>query len=157
LPPLHSIDLRLGAQLKELAFRRAWFRAELEAKVPEMFRDLREFRDLTQSDMAQLAGMKQSAVSRFEKSRDATWKLETLLTLAEALDAQLSITLEASESVIARYEREEARPTRIGHATVGAEQGSEFNAKKISAGEKARPPAGRSQQSVLKREDRPWN
>ena len=37
--------------------------------------------------------MKQSAISRFESSRDAKWKLETLLKLAEALDAQLVISV----------------------------------------------------------------
>ena len=79
-----------------------------ESDVPEMFRDLREARDKTQIELADDAGMKQSAISRFESSRDAKWKLETLLKLAEALDAQLVISVVRAEDVIARYEREEA-------------------------------------------------
>lgn len=105
---LPSIDLRLAERLKDREFRREWFRAALEADVPELFRDLREARDMTQSDLADESGMKQSAISRFEKSRDAKWKFETLLTLADALDAQLVISIVRAEDVIARYEREES-------------------------------------------------
>ena len=54
--------------------------------------------------------MKQSAISRFEKSDEACWKFETLLKLAEALDAQLVISLIKSEDVTARYERSETGP-----------------------------------------------
>jgi transcriptional regulator with XRE-family HTH domain len=102
---LRSIDLKLAERLRDPEFRREWFRAQLEASVPEMFRDLREFRRYTQQDLAARAGMQQSAISRFEKSSDANWNLETLQTLAEALDAQLIISVERGEEVIARYER----------------------------------------------------
>ena len=105
---LPSIDLRLAERLKDREFRREWFRAALEADVPEMFRDLREAREMTQLELATESGMKQSAISRFEKSRDARWKFETLLTLADALDAQLVISIVRAEDVIARYEREES-------------------------------------------------
>lgn len=84
-------------------FRREWFRAELEASVPDLFRDLREIRGLTQADLAEKSEMKQSAISRFEASTEASWKLETLLRLADALDSRLSISLEPAESVIAKY------------------------------------------------------
>jgi transcriptional regulator with XRE-family HTH domain len=108
LVTLPSIDLRIADRLKDREFRREWFRAALETDVPEMFRDLREAREMTQIQLAAESGMKQSAISRFESSRDAKWKLETLLTLAEALDAQLLISVVPAEEVIARYEREEA-------------------------------------------------
>lgn len=100
---LNSIDLSLSERLKDREFRREWFRAELESSVPELFRELREARGLTQVDLAGLTEMKQSAISRFEASTDAVWKIETLLRIADALDAQLSISLEPSESVIQRY------------------------------------------------------
>lgn len=104
---LPSIDLSIAERLRDREFRRHWFRASLEADVPELFRDLREAREMTQSDLATEADMKQSSISRFEGSRDANWKFETLLRLAEALDAKLTIGLERAEDVIARYEREE--------------------------------------------------
>jgi transcriptional regulator with XRE-family HTH domain len=62
---------------------------------------------MTQTKLADATGMKQSAISRFEKSTDANWKFETLLTLAEALDAQLQIRVVRYEDVIRQFEREE--------------------------------------------------
>ena len=105
---LRSIDLRLADRLKDPEFRREWFRAQLEDSVPDMFRSLREERELTQNELAAKAGMQQSAISRFERERDAKWNFETLLRLAEALDAQLLISVIKAEDVIARYEIEEA-------------------------------------------------
>lgn len=104
---LHSIDLRVAERLKDREFRKEWFRAELETSVPEQFRDLREYREYTQSELAERASMKQSAISRFEVQRIANWKLETLLRLADALDAQLEIRLVRAEEVIAKFAREE--------------------------------------------------
>jgi HTH-type transcriptional regulator/antitoxin HipB len=105
---LQSIELDIASRLRENAeFRREWFRAELELGVPDQFRALREERDLTQTQLAAKAEMKQSAISRFEKSTDATWNFETLLKLAEALDAQLQIRVVRAEDAIARIEREE--------------------------------------------------
>ncbi|MGE0768356.1 MAG: helix-turn-helix domain-containing protein [Hyphomicrobiaceae bacterium] len=101
---LRSIDLKLRERLNQREFRLQWFRAQLEVTVPDMFRSLREDRDLTQKELAECAEMKQSAISRFEKSDEANWKLETLLKIADALDAQLVISLIKAEDVIARYE-----------------------------------------------------
>jgi transcriptional regulator with XRE-family HTH domain len=109
LATLSSIDLRIADRLKNREFRKHWFRAALESDVPEQFRDLREARGMTQSDLAESAAMKQSAISRFEVRREASWKLETLLKLADALDAKLSITVTPAEEVIEKCEREEAR------------------------------------------------
>lgn len=108
MAPLSSIDLRIAERLRDREFRRHWFRAALESNVPELFRDLRELRNMTQSELADAADMQQSAVSRFEIQRVANWKLETLLKLADALDAQLEILLVPAEDVIARHAREEA-------------------------------------------------
>ncbi len=104
----HYIDLNLFHRLQDEEFRREWFRSELEAKVPEMFRELREERSLTQKDLADATGMKQSAISRFERERTGKWKLETLLKLSEALDAQLDISVRKSEEVIEQYRIQES-------------------------------------------------
>jgi len=106
---LRSIDLKIRERLKERNFRRQWYRAQLEAHVPDMFRALRERRDMTQKELAASADMKQSAISRFEKSGEANWNTETLLKLADALDAQLVVSLVPSEDVIARYESSEGQ------------------------------------------------
>jgi transcriptional regulator with XRE-family HTH domain len=108
LATFSSIDLRIAERLKDREFRRHWFRAILENNVPEQFRDLREARNMTQTELAVAADMKQSAISRFESQRVANWKLETLLKMADALDAQLEILVIPAEQIIARHEHEEA-------------------------------------------------
>ena len=124
---LHSIDLTLAQRLRDREFRHEWFRGALEDSVPEQFRDLREYRNYTQSELATLANMKQSAISRFEVQRIANWKFETLLRLADALDAQLVIKLERAEDVITRYEREEVGSTSGPKSVLEAESAGEFN------------------------------
>ncbi len=103
---LRSIDLSINENLKNKEFRQEWFRAELEDSLSENFRAIRELRGLTQGELADLTGMRQSAVSRFEKSSTANWSVSTLLRIAEALDAKLSIMIEPSELAIQQYEKE---------------------------------------------------
>ena len=150
---LQSIDTKIAERLKDREFRREWFRAELEQNVPAMFRDLREERGLTQTDLADLVEMKQSAVSRFEKSAEPKWKFETLLRLAEALDAQLIVSLLKSEDAIKRYAEEEAQPAL--EKSTGPEQAASIiitNSilKGPSNHETARYSAERRDQSVFR-------
>lgn len=147
---LRYIDLGLVKELEDRDFRHEWFRAQLEADVPELFRDMREARDLTQSQLAEATGMKQSAISRFEGSRDATWKLLTLLKLAEALDARLTIGLERAEDVIARYKREEAEgsPPRGSVLSVAPVEGRNRNLGIQAMAEDSPLSAGAAQRST---------
>lgn len=108
-PPLElsDIDLSLTDRLADREFRKEWFRAELEERVPEAYKALRERRDLTQAELARLVGTKQSGISRFEKSSDASWQFDFLLRMAEALDARLRLVVEASEDVLGGYDEHE--------------------------------------------------
>ena len=119
---IRSIDLRLIERLGDPEFRREWFKAQLDYGVPEQFRTLRERRELTQTALAQKADMKQSAISRFEKSSDATWNFETLLKLADAMDAQLTISVTTAEDVIDRIKRAEAVQSDGGSSVLNAEK-----------------------------------
>lgn len=112
-----SIDFQLSKRLRDEEFRREWFRAQLEYGVPEQFRALREEREYTQTKLAEITGMKQSAISRFEKSTDANWKFETLLTLADALDAQLQIRVVRYEDVIREFEHKEQAASTLQSVT----------------------------------------
>jgi transcriptional regulator with XRE-family HTH domain len=155
---LHSIDLRIAYRLRDADFRREWFRAELEAMVPRLFRSLRERRDLTQNKLAEITGMKQSAISRFEVSTDAKWNFETLQTMAEAMDSRLYIGLEPAEDVIERVEREERRAA-ISHRSAADRSVDEGeNPNKI--GNSALTHLGRKLEElkpISKGEKRPWN
>lgn len=109
LKELSAINLGIAERLLDPEFRREWFRAELEASVPEAFRELRERREMTQGALAVAIGTKQPAICRFEKSTDAVWEFAYLLKMAEAMDARLRVVVEASEDVIAEYEAMEAQ------------------------------------------------
>lgn len=168
---LSSIDLRIADRLKEPGFRREWYRAILENKVPVQFRDLREARNMTQSDLATATGMKQSAISRFESQRVANWKLETLLKMADALDAQLEILLIPSEQVIAHHEAEEVAavqhsnsvtelPSRTGRFNDVGGLTSKFNAVFDSGRKALQLPTTdviAAKDLARRRSDRPWN
>jgi transcriptional regulator with XRE-family HTH domain len=64
---------------------------------------LRIERGLTQTKFAELAGMKQSAVSRIEQAEYASWALATLFRAAGALNARWRIILEPCEDAVKEF------------------------------------------------------
>ena len=100
-------DLGLTKELENRDFRNQFFRTEREIDIPFQIKSLRKLRKMNQAELAEIAGTKQSAISRLERSQDAKWELETLVKLAEALSARLAVTIEPFEDVIARYRAEE--------------------------------------------------
>lgn len=105
-----KIKSRLAAKLKQLKFRRRFFRARAQEEIAQQIRELRERRKLRQIDLAKNAKMKQSAISRIEQVGYSAWTFKTLLRVADALDAQVRVIFEASEDVIARYENGGGQP-----------------------------------------------
>ncbi len=103
-----STDLGLVKELEDRDFRNQFFRAEREIDIPAQVKNLRKFRKMNQEELANLVGTKQSAISRLERSQEAKFELETLVKLAEALDARLAVVFEPYEIVIARYRAESA-------------------------------------------------
>ena len=111
---LRSIDLKVADRLrKDPEFLREWFRAELETSVPDQMRALRELRDMTQAALAEATGydgekpMKQSAISRFERSTDAKWELPAVLRMAEAMGGIVRVLIIPAEHAIETIEAEE--------------------------------------------------
>lgn len=141
-----SIDLRIADELGNKDFRAEFFRAELAVDIPTQIKSLRKFRKLRQEDLADLIGTKQSAICRLEKSDDPVWKFETLLGIAEALDARLSVTFEPYEVVVARYRSEEKSQSKSSAANADTQTGQRENAS--ARNEKSSPersfPQGRS-------------
>src|SRR5262249_14440062 len=86
---------------------------------------LRKARELTQAKLADLSGMKQSAVSRIEQAEYASWTLATLFKVAAALDARWRMTLEPAEQAVKEFagidEAELAQPSTVRTAAA-AEQ-----------------------------------
>lgn len=103
LSALSSIDAELAKRLlSDRAFRNRYIRFWAQNEVATELRSLRKRRDKKQSEVAQLAGTGQSAISRIERADYDGWTYKTLLAIAEALHARLSITFEPIEDVAAR-------------------------------------------------------
>ena len=106
LSALLYTDLGIAEELNDKEFRDQFFRTEREIDIPAQLKNLRKLRKFTQDDLAEKTGMKQSAICRIERSRQANWELETLVKMAEALNARLSVVIEPFEIVAARYKAE---------------------------------------------------
>ena len=50
----------------------------------------RQYRKLTQKQLAELCDMRQSAIARLERTPDARWTVPTLMRIAAALDVRVS-------------------------------------------------------------------
>lgn len=96
-------DLGLTEELKDKDFRDQFFRTERELDIPAQLKGLRKQRGLSQGELAETIGTKQSAISRLENSSHGRWNLDFLVKISEALDARLAVVIEPYEAVIARY------------------------------------------------------
>ena len=56
----------------------------------------RQYRKLTQEQLAELTGMDQPTIARLEKTDDLHWTMPTLQRIAEALDMRVSADLVAN-------------------------------------------------------------
>ncbi|KKN61938.1 hypothetical protein LCGC14_0517070 [marine sediment metagenome] len=97
---LSSIKLGIADKLKDRGYRHRFFRGHAQDEVASRIKELREFRKLRQTDLAERCDMKQSAVSRIEQASYSRWNIDTLWRLAEALDVRMRITFEPMESVV---------------------------------------------------------
>ena len=101
---LSSIKLGIADKLKDRGYRHRFFRGHAQDEVASRIKELREFRKLRQTDLAERCDMKQSAVSRIEQASYSRWNIDTLWRIAEALDVRMRITFEPMENVIQKYE-----------------------------------------------------
>jgi transcriptional regulator with XRE-family HTH domain len=77
--------------MQEKEYRHGLINAQIEIDLPFQIRALRKQQDLTQPELAGLAGMKQSRISKMEKPGGASFTLETLRRLAKAFDVALIV------------------------------------------------------------------
>ena len=98
------IKLNLAEKLKDRDYRHRFFRGRAQDEVASLIKELREFRKLRQTDLAELCDMKQSAVSRIEQASYSRWNIDTLWRIAKALDLRMRITFEPMEDIIKQYQ-----------------------------------------------------
>ncbi len=70
------------------------------AFVSAQIKALREDRELSQEELAELIGTKQSGISRLERADYSAWKIETLRKLARAFGVRLRIGFEEFGTLI---------------------------------------------------------
>jgi transcriptional regulator with XRE-family HTH domain len=137
MEPAQSIDLNLKTKLKDKAYRQRFFLAQDSAHIAEQLISLRKRRGLNQTQVAELAGTKQPAISRAEQADYQNRKLETLRAIVEALDGRLRVIIEPAEDVLGEYETETTDQTDIARIDVPAEPAA--SAKDPEAQPKSEP------------------
>jgi DNA-binding Xre family transcriptional regulator len=110
------------------------FPAEIECFVSKNSRTIaaqvvyfRQFRKMTQEQLAAAAGMDQPAIARLEKTLDIHWTMPTLARIAEALDMKVS-----ADFIVGDGQRsEQQKMTTPDHNRSGASrlQGATTSAK----------------------------
>jgi transcriptional regulator with XRE-family HTH domain len=83
--------MHFPSDMHDEEYRHGLVTAQIEVDLPFQLRALRKQRVLTQPELADLAGMKQSRISKMEKPGGARFTLETLRRLAKALDVALIV------------------------------------------------------------------
>ncbi len=89
---MSDIDELLKEQLKDKEFAKAWEDTELEYQIKRMLIAARIEQKMTQKELAEKSGVRQSNISRIEKGA-CTPTLNTLKELAKGLGKQLRIEL----------------------------------------------------------------
>jgi transcriptional regulator with XRE-family HTH domain len=146
---LQSINLQLRELLSDPVRRQTFFRSMTQDEIASQIRGLRKERGLTQAQFADLAQMKQSAVSRIEQAEYSSWTLSTLFRAADALDARIRFIIEDAAAAADELCRAEDHSSSIdgedgvpGPAAKAAarEQELQFAPDSLGSGQ----PAGRS-------------
>ena len=89
---MSDIDELLENQLKDKEFAKAWEDTELEYQIKRMLIAARIEQKMTQKELAEKSGVRQSNISRIEKGV-CTPTLNTLKELAKGLGKRLRIEL----------------------------------------------------------------
>ena len=84
----------LRTKFKDFEYRHAYVEDFLHTRVAAQIKVLREQRGLSQKELAELAGMKQSRISMLENVNYRRWNVGTLLKLARAFDLMLVVKFE---------------------------------------------------------------
>jgi transcriptional regulator with XRE-family HTH domain len=127
---LSPIKLRISQKLKDKRYRDKFFRGQAQDEIACALKAARKKRGLTQPELEELSGMKQSAISRIEQSSYSRWNFTTLLRLAEALDLRVRVLFDCAEDVIHEYERRERAQIRTTASEV--QRSAEFMPGSVS-------------------------
>jgi DNA-binding XRE family transcriptional regulator len=97
----------LRATFRDEDSRYAYAEAHLNASIASQTKKLRG--DMSQQELAEKIGTKQSGISRLENANYSSWKVETLRKLARAFGVRLRISFEEFGTLIPEIETFEKR------------------------------------------------
>lgn len=89
---MKTFDEVLAEELQDPEFRARWAKTALARAIANQVIAYRDRHDLTQTQFAELLGMKQPAVARLEAAEHNP-SIETLVKLATALDIEVNINI----------------------------------------------------------------
>ena len=87
-----DIDELLKEEMKDPAFAKAWEETELEDQIKRMLIQARIDSNLTQKELAEKTGLRQSNISRIENG-ECVPKLSTLKAIAKGTGHKLKIEM----------------------------------------------------------------
>lgn len=87
---MDDFDKYLKEQMKNPTFKKEWDKSEMEYQLMMMVLKARNEQKLTQSELAQRTGIRQSNISRIEKGQ-AMPSIATLCKIAHGLGKKLEI------------------------------------------------------------------
>lgn len=87
---MDDFDKYLGGQLNDPEFKKEWDSSEMEYQLMMMVLKARNEQNLTQSELAERTGIRQSNISRIEKGQ-ALPSILTLSKIAHGLGKELQI------------------------------------------------------------------
>lgn len=91
---MHGIGDELRHELRDAEYSEGYAESFLNAYIATQTKVIREQRDLTQAQLAQLMGTTQTAISRIENVNYSAWNIKTLKKLARALHVRLKVSFE---------------------------------------------------------------
>jgi transcriptional regulator with XRE-family HTH domain len=87
-------------EFRDREYRESYADEFLNTYVANQIRVIREERNMTQKQLADAIGTKQTGVSRFENVNYSGWNIRTLKKIAHALDCRLHISFETYGSLL---------------------------------------------------------
>ena len=105
---LSQIKSNIAEKLRDKNYRTEFFKGRTQSEIAYDLRRFRKARGLNQNELAQLCGMKQSAISRIEQASYSKWNFTTFWRIVEALDVRVRVTIDDSAHAIQEYEQRES-------------------------------------------------
>lgn len=138
-----GITSRKAKLLKDRELRNKYFEDQLKIGLRNQLRSLRDARGLTQGELADLIGTKQSVISRLERNPIKVG-MPTFLDIARVLDVGFVARFEAIDTIIEWYDnpsQKKMTPRKSQEILAQVEEKSHFS--------KGKEDTGSSTQSII--------